>query len=147
MAGDEDEPPAIRRKRGRRLKLSYEAAAELAWQYYEQGMKIDPAARLAVEVLGYYGSVDLRGLVAGGRGPLPTDGLLPNTRDVQAGLSMRCLSEYSKRAQRPAKWGEGGIDEFTPPPSPRYLLASNDTVVQQVAAKVRKRKKLSLEKK
>lgn len=133
-------------QRGPKPKPAYAAAAELAWQYYEKGMPINRAARIAVEVLAEFGSLDLRELVPNGRGPLPTGGLLPDRNQVKEGISSRALSEFASRPQRPAKWGKEGKDEFTQPAAPHHILAWDDTVVQQVAAMVRKRKKASSQK-
>ena len=126
-------------KRGRPPNPAYAAAADIAWRNHLSGMNMLAASRAAVEVLGNFDSVDMRGLVEGGRGPQPNDGLFPNREEVKAGrCTNRTLSEFTSRPQRPAKWADSNNDTF-----PRYYLASDDSVVQQVYAIVRKRKKAS----
>ena len=142
MSGNDDALEPKKAKRGRPPIASYAAAADLAWTYHLGGMSVNKAVRAAIECICHFGSLDLRGLVAGATGPIPDEGLLPAGKGAKKRGPARSLSVDAHRSQRPAHWGEGG-DEFTQPRSPRYILASNDTVVEQVAAMVRKRKKAS----
>lgn len=135
-SGGEDAPVLENVKRGRKPNASYAAAAQLALQYHLGGMTVLAASRTAIDCLAAFGDIDLRGLVPGARGLLPNDGLHPSRELVKQGNSMRSLSEFTSRPQRPAKW-----DDPENPTLPRYYLACDDTVVQQVAALVRKLKK------